>query len=98
MEPAMHRNVETFIGRLATDPQLLERFARQPRRVLDEQGLDLSEIEVAALVATDPDVFRALASALDARLCRASRAGAVPPLRHERIEGSERDPGKETKR
>jgi len=67
----MHRNVEVLIGRLATDPELLARFARRPLAVLDAQGLELSEVERAALAALDPEAFRALAAALDARLRRA---------------------------
>jgi hypothetical protein len=69
--PAMHRNVEVLIGRLATDPDLRDRFARAPFDVLREQRLELSEVEIAALAATNPDAFRALAAALDARLRRA---------------------------
>jgi hypothetical protein len=70
----MHRNVELLIGRLATDPELLQRFADQPQAVLREQGLDLTEVECAALAATDPEAFRVLADALDARLRRAALA------------------------
>ena len=67
----MHRNVEVLIGRLATDPDLRNRFAEAPLRVLREQGLELSEVEIAALAATNPDAFHAIAAALDARLRRA---------------------------
>ncbi len=68
----MHRNVELLIGRLSTDSELRRRFANQPIEALREQGLELTELEQAALAATDPEAFGALAAALDARLCKAS--------------------------
>lgn len=70
----MHKNVEVLIGRLATDPELRLRFAREPRAALREQGLELTELELVALAATDPEAFRALATALDGRLCKAPRS------------------------
>lgn len=75
--PAMHRNVELLIGRLATDPKLRRRFAENPEAVLrelSERGLELSEIELEALAATHPEAFRSFAGALDARLRKASPA------------------------
>ena len=69
---AMHKNVETVIGRLVTDRGLLSRFAKDPRRFLRELRLELSDVEVRALAATDPRAFRALAEALDARLRKAA--------------------------
>jgi len=72
--PAMHKNVEIVIGRLATDPGLQDRFALHPHEVLRELGFELSQVEIAALAATDPRTLRALTAALDARLCKASRA------------------------
>jgi hypothetical protein len=68
-----HRNVETLIGRLATDPELLRRFGGDPAAVLRElreHGYELTAVELDALAATDADAFRALASALDARIRR----------------------------
>ena len=70
----MHKNVEVLIGRLATDPELRHRFAREPRVALREQGLELTELELVALADTDPEAFRALAAALDGRLCKAPRS------------------------
>ena len=67
----MHKNVEVLIGRLATNPGFRRRFAEQPIEALREQGLELNEIELHALAATDPDVFHRIAQALDARLKRA---------------------------
>lgn len=68
----MHRHVEVLIGRITTDPELRLRFATEPRAVIREQHLELTEVELAALVATDPAAFDALAAALDARLRKAS--------------------------
>jgi len=70
----MHRNVEILIGRLATDPELRRRFRTAPDATLRAQGLELTELECTALAATDPEAFRALAAALDDRLCKASLA------------------------
>jgi hypothetical protein len=71
----MHKHVEILIGRLATDPGLLSRFVDDPTRALRElleQGLELTEIEIAALAAIDPRALRALASSLDGRLRKAA--------------------------
>lgn len=71
----MHRNVETLIGRLATDARLRRCFTADPERVLSglqTQGLELTAVELAALVATDPEALRSFAASLDRRLCRAS--------------------------
>ena len=69
-----HRNVETLIGRLATDPDLRRRFADDPVRVLHEfrdQGFELSATELEALAATDAEAVRSFANALDRRIKRA---------------------------
>lgn len=69
----MHKHVEILIGRLATDPGLLGHFARHPHAVISEMGLELTAVEVAALVAIDMETFRAFAATLDARLRKATR-------------------------
>ena len=69
----MHKNVEVLIGRLATDPELQRRFVEQPIAVLCEQRLELTEVEIAALSATDPEAFRAFTAALDPRIRKAAR-------------------------
>lgn len=69
-----HRNVETVIGRLATDPGLRRRFAEDPGRVLRElkaQGIELTSVELDALAATDSRAIRSFAEALDRRIRRA---------------------------
>jgi hypothetical protein len=94
----MHKNVEIVIGRLATDPGLQHRFAADPYRVLHEQGLELSEVEAAALAETDLNALRAFTAALDARLCRATRAAESRQHRIETKTESESDSIKEMKR
>jgi hypothetical protein len=94
----MHKNVEIVIGRLATDPQLQGRFALDPYQVLVEQGLELSEVETTALAGIDAGMLRAFSSALDARLCRASRVVEIQPTRSETNTESESDSAKERKR
>lgn len=73
--PAMHRNVEQLLGRLATDPKLRRRFAANPEallRELAEGGLELTAVEFDALASTDPEALRAFAAALDSRLRKAA--------------------------
>jgi hypothetical protein len=70
-----HRNVETLIGRLVTDPQLRRRFTADPEAVLRElaeQGLELNAVEREALASTDTRAIRSLARSLDRRLRKAS--------------------------
>jgi len=72
-EGMTHHNVETLIGRLATDPAVRRRFAQDPAAVLDEfrgQGYELTEVELEALASTDADAIGVLADALDARIRR----------------------------
>jgi dienelactone hydrolase len=75
-----HRNVETLIGRLATDPTLRRRFAESPAVVLREfrdQGYELTGVELEALRLTSPEAIRSFADTLDRRLRRAE----VAPVR-----------------
>jgi hypothetical protein len=68
-----HRNVETLLGRLATDPALRRRFAIDPVAVVHEfrdQGYELTPVELGALAATDIGAIRAFAGALDRRIRR----------------------------
>jgi hypothetical protein len=69
-----HRNVETLIGRLATDPLLRRRFAADPTAVLDElraSGCELTPVELEALASTSADAIEAFAGGLDRRIRRA---------------------------
>ena len=69
-----HRNVETLIGRLATDPNLRRRFLEDPEQVLNEfkeQGYELTNVELEALASIDGKAIRSFAGALDRRIRRA---------------------------
>jgi hypothetical protein len=69
-----HRNVETVIGRLATDPLIRRRFMENPAAVLrqfQEEGCELTAVEIDALAATDPEAIRSFAQAIDRRIHKA---------------------------
>jgi len=79
-----HRNVETLIGRLATDPVFRRRFVADPTAVLDElraQGFELTLVELEALAATSADAIESFAQALDRRIRRADVRSASDPRR-----------------
>jgi hypothetical protein len=72
------RVIELLIGRLITDEHFRNEFLAAPETTLQalaDQGLDLSRIEIAALLNTDPSVWARAAAALDPRLQKASLAG-----------------------
>jgi hypothetical protein len=69
-----HRNVETVIGRLATDPLIRRRFVENPAAVLrqlQEEGCELTAVEIDALAATDPEAIRSFAQSIDRRIRKA---------------------------
>ena len=69
-----HRNVETLIGKLATDATLRRRFLEDPALALAEiraQGFELTEIELQALASTSPDAIREFAASVDRRIQKA---------------------------
>ena len=73
-----HRNVETLIGRLATDTLLRRRFLEDPRGVLTEyrdQGFELTSVENDALATMDARAMRAFAEAVDRRIQRVELPG-----------------------
>ena len=66
-----HRNVELLLGRLLTDERFRAEFVRNPETTLvalRDRGLDLNPTEIAALAATDADVWERLCDTLDPRL------------------------------
>jgi hypothetical protein len=70
-----HRNVEAFIGRLATDPALRQRFVEDPGAVLRDlanRGYELTSVEIEALASTSGDAIRSFANSLDRRIRRAA--------------------------
>jgi len=70
------RSVEIVIGKLASDEELRRRFRRDRLATLQalaqEQGLELTKVEVASLEGADVDAFERLAEALDPRVQKAS--------------------------
>lgn len=67
------RNVEILLGRLVTNPALRRRFAEEPEAVLREfqdEGYELSAIELDALAATRADAIRSFAESIDRRIRR----------------------------
>ena len=80
-----HRNVETLIGRLATDPVFRRRFVADPTAVLDElraQGYELTLVELEALASTGAEAIESFAKALDRRIRRAD-VGSASDLQRE---------------
>ena len=71
----MHRSIEILIGKLVTDEDFRDAFNRDPRGTLMEAaawGLDLSAIEVTALLSTKKCLWDRMACELDSRLQKAS--------------------------
>ena len=69
------RNVEIVIGRLVTDEQFRRMFQRDPHKALGdllERGTHLSQAEIAALIATDQNLWQQVAEQIDDRLQKAS--------------------------
>jgi hypothetical protein len=56
-----HRNVETLIGRLATDTSIRRRFLEDPKGVpsdFRDQGFELTSVEHEALATLDAQAMR----------------------------------------
>jgi hypothetical protein len=69
------RTIERVIGRLLTDEELRYEFTRSPRRTLgelNEQGWELSRLEVDALLAIEVGLWSEVAVRIDPRLQRCS--------------------------
>ncbi len=74
------RNVETLLGRLVTNPMVRRRFAEEPAAVLrefQEEGYELTAIELDALAATKADAIRSFAESIDRRIRRADASVAA---------------------
>src|SRR6185503_17187663 len=66
-----HRVIEILIGRLITDEQFRDEFLRDPETTLlglCDRGLELSHVEIAALMNTDSALWERTADAIDPRL------------------------------
>ena len=65
------RCIEMVIGRLVTDEEFRQTFLDDPHRALGElleRGTHLTHAEIAALIATDADVWGRVAEQVDPRL------------------------------
>ena len=75
------RSVEQVIGRLATDEEFRDRFAADREAVIREllaSGLELTQVEVRALLDTNPGVCSRFARCLHPRLQKISLKRFVP--------------------
>jgi hypothetical protein len=69
------RHIEVLIGRLITDEAFRAAFLEDAKAALarfTEAGHELTPVEVAALRATSPELWNAVAEKLDPRLQKAS--------------------------
>jgi hypothetical protein len=69
------RTVQLLIGRLLTDEEMRLRFLENPRgslTALRDQGFELSNTEIDALVDTDRTMWSRTAERIDPRLQRSS--------------------------
>ncbi len=87
------QSVEILIGKLLTDEELREAFERDPQAALlqlQDQGLELSSLELQALRSMRPAELSGLAETIDRRLQKASlRRGQVArPAQHGDIRGT----------
>ena len=77
----VQRHIERLIGRLVTDEDFRDAFQRNPQQTLIDAaawGVDLSAIEVEAMLATDQTLWDRIATELDSRLQKASLKTAHP--------------------
>jgi len=69
------RSIELFIGRLVTDEEFREAFIRNPAAAVGqfvESGLELTHVEISALLATRGDIWERIADQIDSRLQKVS--------------------------
>lgn len=69
------RSIEIVVGRLATDEDFRQRFLSDPHQTLVELlewGTHLTQVEIAALVATDSALWDRVAEQIDPRLQKAN--------------------------
>ena len=72
------RDVERTLGRLLTDERFRREFYRDPLRACITLGIQLTEHELEALVATPRSALASLSSRLDDRICRLHLDRAAP--------------------
>jgi hypothetical protein len=69
------KTVHTIVGRLITDEEYRQRFLTNPRAALTalrEQGVELTCVEMEALVRTDAALWTEAADRIDPQLQRSS--------------------------
>ena len=67
------RTIERAIGRLLTDEEWRQEFTQSPRRTLaklNEQGWELSRVEIDALLSIEVGLWSEVAARIDSRLQR----------------------------
>jgi len=73
------RDVERALGRLLTDERFRRDFYQDPARACVALGIQLSEYELDALLATPRSALASLSSRLDDRICRLVVERMAPP-------------------
>lgn len=63
--------VERVLGRLVTDAEFRTEFLMEPASVCRDQGIDLTPVELAALLHVDEHALQMLAARLDPKIVRA---------------------------
>ena len=69
------RSIELFIGRLVTDEEFREAFIRNPAAAVGQfvdSGLELTNVEISALLSTRGDIWERIADQIDSRLQKVS--------------------------
>ena len=64
------RAVERVLGKLVTDAQFRGEFFAQPAGVCRDYGLELTPVELAALLRVDAQALQTLAARLDPKIVR----------------------------
>jgi hypothetical protein len=69
------RSVERVLGRLITDSRFRSDFFEEPDRACADEGVELSSVEMQALLRIDENVLLAFAAGVDPRIWRDTSPG-----------------------
>jgi len=69
------RSVEWVLGRLITDSRFRSDFFEEPDRVCTDEGVELSSVEMQALLRIDENVLLAFSAGVDPRIWRDKSPG-----------------------
>jgi hypothetical protein len=72
--------VESILGRLITDAEFRGKFFEQPALICRDNGLDLTAVELDALLAIEPDLLTRMGLSLDSRIVRAAAITSIYSL------------------